>query len=373
MHVNARFLKWTIAIATAGMMVGLTACGSSSSSSQSSSSVGTQAASGTSASSKVPSWCGPKKVTIALADGTAGNAWREQTALSAQDEAAKCPSVTKFIHTDGQGSTQKAISDMQGLVAQGINAIVTYPDAGPALLPVLTQAFKAGVVTVPYWNDIGGKAGVNYTASFPINWEITGAQWGKWMAKELNGHGNWVYVGGTPDDIQNIERRQGMESVLKNYPGIKQIGPLPYVVTNWDPAQEQKQLTAVLAKYPTINAIAGDFGEALGSSLVDFQQAHRTIPALLSEDNNSLGCAQKKYHFPLYTMSTGNWIVRGPIDYAIAKATGGTVPQLGTLQEVPFEDSTTGQPHEPMCDASLPASANLSSQLPAAQLKKLLG
>jgi len=52
-----------------------------------------------------PSWCGPKKITLALADGFGDNNWRQITTENARVEAAECPSVTKFVYTDGQGNT----------------------------------------------------------------------------------------------------------------------------------------------------------------------------------------------------------------------------------------------------------------------------
>src|SRR5215471_11933998 len=98
----------------------------------------------------VPSWCGPKKITLGLTDGFGGNSWRLVTTASARAEAAKCPSVTSLTYADGQGNTQKAISDIQGMVAKGVNALVVFPDAGQAILPALRSSYKAGVVTVPY-------------------------------------------------------------------------------------------------------------------------------------------------------------------------------------------------------------------------------
>ena len=98
----------------------------------------------------MPSWCGTKKITFGLTDGFGGNSWRLVTTASASDEATKCPSVTTFTYADGQGNTQKAISDIQGMVAKGVNAMVVFPDAGKAILPALRSAYKAGVVTVPY-------------------------------------------------------------------------------------------------------------------------------------------------------------------------------------------------------------------------------
>ena len=108
------------------------------------------AAASSAAAGGVPSWCGPKKISFGLTDGFGGNSWRLVTTAAAKQEAAKCPSVTAFSYADGQGNTQKAISDIQGMVAKGVNAMVVFPDAGPAILPALHSAFAAGVVTVPY-------------------------------------------------------------------------------------------------------------------------------------------------------------------------------------------------------------------------------
>src|SRR5581483_8772533 len=113
-------------------------------------------------SSAVPSWCGPKKIKLDFTDGFGGNSWRLVTTNSARDEAKKCPSVTSIDYADGQGNTQKAISDIQGMVAKGVDALVVFPDAGKAILPALRSAYKAGVVTVPYRVTPGGKAGVDY-------------------------------------------------------------------------------------------------------------------------------------------------------------------------------------------------------------------
>jgi len=96
-----------------------------------------------------PTWCGSKSITLALADGFGDNNWRRITKAEAQDEAAKCPSVSRFLYTDGQGNTQKAISDIQGLAAQGVNATVVFPDAGPAVLPGIRSAYRQGLVVVP--------------------------------------------------------------------------------------------------------------------------------------------------------------------------------------------------------------------------------
>src|SRR6202046_1606495 len=87
------------------------------------------------AHAETPSWCGPKKAPIALLDGYGGNSWRQVTTASGKQEALKCPSITKYEYADGQGDTQKSISDIKAMAAKGIDALVVFPDAGPAMRP----------------------------------------------------------------------------------------------------------------------------------------------------------------------------------------------------------------------------------------------
>src|SRR5271170_3291524 len=86
---------------------------------------------------------------LAALDGFGGNSWRQVTTASGKQEAEKCPSITKYEYADGQGNTQKAISDIKGFAAKGVDALVVFGDAGPAVLPAVTSAFKAGKVVVP--------------------------------------------------------------------------------------------------------------------------------------------------------------------------------------------------------------------------------
>ncbi|MBV9604433.1 MAG: substrate-binding domain-containing protein [Solirubrobacterales bacterium] len=368
----------------------VSACGSSSnSSSGSASSAGSSsstagaspaASTGTSSASSSgrPSWCGSKKITLALADGFGDNNWRKVTTGEARAEAALCPSVTKFVYTDGQGNTQKAISDIHGLVAQGVNAMVVFPDAGQAVLPAIRQAYKAGVVTVPYRVFPGGQAGVDYNYYISTQFQQAGQLWGQWLDKALHCQGNVINLGGPPANSQSLAEYQGMKAALASCPNIHIIGQTPYYVTNWDPAQTQKVVTAVLAKYPKIDAITTDFGAALASSFGAFQQAGRKIPAVATEDSNLLSCDREKLvksdpQFQLFTVDSQNWMVRTAVDFAVAKASGGTVPSSPVVPQKAFEDSLSNQPHGVECDPSMPSDAFLSSHLSHAAQRSALG
>src|SRR3954469_9286249 len=162
------------AAAAAAVLLTLTGCGGSSSGGDSASGEGTHVVGGS-------DWCGTKKISFALLDGFGGNSWRLVTPASGKDKASKCPSVTEFKYADGQGSVQKATSDIKGMASSGVDAMVAFPDAGKAVLPALTAAYKAGVVTVPYRVDPGGKAGDNYDAWIGDDFAHDGVNWSTWI------------------------------------------------------------------------------------------------------------------------------------------------------------------------------------------------
>ena len=322
-------------------------------------------------------WCGPKHASVALADGFGNNTWREITRYSGALTALSCKSVTKFVYTNGQGSTQKAISDINGLVSQGINAIVDFPDAGKAMLPVLTRAYKAGTIVVPYRVFPGGKAGVNYTAYIGTNFVQAGVEWGKFVAAALGKKGgNIAFLSGPPGNSQGLQELQGMHSVLKNYPKIKLVGTKPFNVTNWDPATTVTVIDGLLSQYTgknALKAIVSDYGSALAGAFPEWAKAGQKIPVVATEDGNNVACAWKadrksNPNFKLMTVSSQTWMVEWAMKYAVAKATGGKLPPT-TVPQKAYENSVhpTGGEIMPNCQPNLPATAINSSGLTNAQ------
>jgi len=369
------------------LALGLAACGGSSSSSSSSSEpssseeessaetgggaeeaeAGEEAESETASTGGTPSWCGEKEITLALADGFGDNNWRKITRAEAEAEAAECPNVKEFIYTDGQGNTQKAISDLEGLTAQGVNAAVVFPDAGKAMLPAITNMYKAGVVTVPYRVFPGGVAGFNYNTYVETDFKEAGKLWGEWLLKALPKGGKVLPLGGPAGNTQSEEEYEGMAEVIEGH-NIEMIGEQPFSATNWEPAKTQQVITANLAKYPEIDAITTDFGAALASAFPAFKQAGREIPPIATEDSNELSCDQKKEGFPLFTVDSQNWMVRTAIQFAVAEATEGTPPSSNLVPQKAFEDSITGKPNPVMCNEKLSGEAILSSHLSEEEL-----
>jgi len=323
-----------------------------------------------------PSWCGPKKITMGLTDGFGGNNWRLVTTASAKDEVAKCSSVTQLLYADGQGDTQKAISDINGMVAKGVNALIVFADAGKAILPALQSAHTAGVVTVPYRVNPGGTPGTDYDAFIGADFTTDGTNWANEIKAQFPDGGNILFLSGPAGNSQGNDEGTAMKKVLTDAK-YNFIGKQPYEVTNWDPAKTQQVLTADIAKYPKIDVIVSDFGPSLVGALPEFTKAGRPIPSLVTSDGNVLGCfyQDNKAANPamnLFTVATGNDNVRLAVQYAIAKASGGTIPSESIFKAPVFENSRTQQPNDVKCEKSLPGDIYLSAQMPAADQAALL-
>lgn len=323
---------------------------------------------GTAASGDRPSWCGDKEIVLGFTDGFGGNSWRLVTTASGRDEASKCSSVKEFLYADGQGDTQKAISDIQGMVAKGVDALVVFPDAGEAMLPALRSAFNAGVVTVPYRVFPGGEDGKDYTAYISLDSPNDGRNWANWIAEVVPDGGNILFLSGPKGNSQGEGEAEGLREVLDPLGKYKFIGEQPFEVTNWDPAETQKVLTAAIAKNSEIDAIVSDFGPSLVGALPAFQKAGRSIPPLATSDGNVLGCfwqdnIDANPDFQMYTIATGNDHVRLAMQYAIAEATGGEVPSSTVYKHEPFENSVTETPSPVQCEKDLPGDIYLSAEM----------
>ncbi len=328
------------------------------------------------AQAETPSWCGPKEASLALLDGYGGNSWRQVTTASGKQTAELCPSITKYEYADGQGDTQKSISDIKSMAAKGIDALVVFGDAGPAMLPAITQVYKSGKVIVPYRVDVGGKEGENYTKFIGSSFVEDGKSWGNWIKGVLPKGGNVLFLSGPAGNSQGLDELKGMKEVLG--PEYVFVNPEPFAVTNWDPALTQKVLTAEIAKNEKIDVIVSDFGPSLVGALPLFNKSGKSIPALATSDGNSLGCfwtdVQKDNpDFKLFTVATGNDNVRLAVMHAVAAVTGGTPPAENIFKAPVFEDSVSGTPNPVQCRKELPGAIYLSSELPDDAQAKAVG
>lgn len=317
--------------------------------------------------------CGTKPAVVALTDGFGGGAWFKTVSQEFRDELAKCKNVTNVIYLNANGSQQKYNSDINSLVAQKVNVIVSFTHFGDASLPALRGASRAGVTVVPYFSKIAGTPGKDYIDIIYQDPVPNGAMWADWLGKTVK-TGNVVFLGGAPGATSSQKFMDAFKDGLKKHPGLKLLDQ-NYIVTNWNPVDAQKAVAGLIAKYGKIDGIASDYGVTTAAAIKAFEQAGLPIPAQATlASSNELNCKYLEYKkagkaWPYFSLDGTTTLVRAAARRAMAAYSGAKFEEPLGWSPYAYVDSSVDR--DPRCDTSLPPDADLSGQLSAASLKEL--
>jgi ribose transport system substrate-binding protein len=315
--------------------------------------------------------CGTKPMVVGVSDGYGGNTWRKTGLAEVKDELSRCKNVTRVIYSNANGDPQKANSDINSMVAQGINVLILLPDFGAVQLPAMRAAMKAGVAVVPYSAQVPGVPGRDYVIDVVGDTQKIGALWADWLGANVKS-GNVVFMGGSPGATTSQNFMDGLRNGLKKYPGLKLLND-QYVVTNWSPVDARKATAGLIAHYPKIDAIVTDSGETSLAAVEAFEQAHLPIPAIATiASDNQVNChylAAKKAGKPYayYTLDGTTTYVRFAVRQGVAAYEGTVDKESPWILPYAYADSAKGI--DPKCDPSVPPDADLTSALPPQKLK----
>ena len=184
------------------------------------------------------------KLTVAYIEQFGENVYRQMSKMEFILQALTYPSVGKIIYNSAHSDLNQGIADFKAAIAQKVSLIVSYPDFGDAMLPVMKEATDAGIPVATYaWGYVTGP-GTNYLT---VVGEDTCAL-GKIYAYVMNTQvksGNIAFLGGFPGNPLS-EGWQKCEAPALN-PNIHVVAKEP---TNWDPSKVQQVVAGILAKYP---------------------------------------------------------------------------------------------------------------------------
>jgi ribose transport system substrate-binding protein len=323
------------------------------------------------AGADIKTMCGTKPTLVALVDGYGADTWRKEAIAELKDEASKCPNITDVLYADGAGDPAKTNSDMNSLVAQGVNVMIVFPDFGEAMIPAMRAAVQAGVVVVPYNATLKGTPGVDFTANEYQNFTKAAEKWAKWLDANMK-KGTVLYFSGPAGNSFSQAFNNGIKEVFARYPNLKLLQD-QWVPTNWNPADAQKAAVGVIAQYGKVDAILSDNGPVTLAVVRAFEQANLPLPYLANlASNNEINCAYletKKSGKPWNYMTLDGTIsqVRFALRRGLAAFQGTKDPDPLGMEAFVFADGVAGK--DPKCSASAPPDADLSGKLTDEQLK----
>jgi len=159
---------------------------------------------------------------------------------AAEDKAikegwAKYPEV-ELYSAEAQAQSIKQVSDIEDLVAKGIDVLIVKPRDEKTLTDTFKNVMKKGIAVVLIDRYVEGDAYTTFIGSDNVEAGRAAAQA---MVKQLNGKGNIALIEGTPGASSYIDRTKGFTEEIKKYPGIKLLASQPCLAKR----DEGKKLT----------------------------------------------------------------------------------------------------------------------------------
>jgi ABC-type sugar transport system substrate-binding protein len=172
---------------------------------------------------------------------------------SVVDEAKAYSNIT-IVSTDADGDAAKFQSDIEDLIAQGIDGIIisgAWLEQAPAALDELNKAAIPTVLVDRLFTTGAAEAYTSYIG--PDNLTI-GTQDGQYIADRLGGKGVVVELrGGPADNSIGLNRSKGVNSVLETYPDINVVVAPDF--GGWSADGGIALMEDLLASNPQIDAV----------------------------------------------------------------------------------------------------------------------
>ncbi|WNV75823.1 substrate-binding domain-containing protein [Geodermatophilus sp. DSM 44513] len=154
------------------------------------------------------------------------------------------------VSTDARGDATQMTSDIEDLLAQGVDGIIISGgplESAPAALNAIKQAGKPVVL-------VDRKFPGEYTSWIGPDNEAIGVQSGEYIVERLGGQGTVAVIkGGPADNTIGLNRTNGMLSVLEDQPGITVVTAPAFA--GWSSDGGLAAMENLLASNDGINAV----------------------------------------------------------------------------------------------------------------------
>lgn len=232
-------------------------------------------------------------ITVGFSLGAYGWPWRTQHVDDFKMQAEKYQArefIKDYYIRVAGGEVSAQISDIKGLIAEGVDLLVINANSATALNPVIEEAHEAGIIVVAQDQHVTSPYAYNVVINH-VDWfaDIT-----EWVCEQLNGKGNIVIVTGAEGHPANDERMKGCYQILEKYPDIN---VLAVIEGAWSFSIAEERFGPVLAAHKgEINAVLMQDGHFLGivSALeaAKIKPGDPDFPKIMTGDY-TLACLQK--------------------------------------------------------------------------------
>jgi ribose transport system substrate-binding protein len=308
------------------------------------------------------------KLTVAYIEQFGENVYRQMSHMEFILQALTYPQVGRIIYKSAHSDLNQGIADFKAAIAQKVSLIVTYPDYGDAMLPVMKEATDAGIPVATYaWGYVTGP-GKNYLT---VVGEYT-CNLGKAFAAAMNAQvksGDIAFMGGFPGNPLSEGWQKCEKPALNSNIDVVATEP-----TNWDPSKVQSVVAGILAAHPNVKGWSYEYGGGMAlGAVAAYKAAGKPFNPVMTlrTDDVRMGCMYndlKKTNpgLKMYYYSSGNTQIRVAFTAAMMKLKGARIPPT-----IVFPIALQDQDKRDSCTKGYPLDASGTSLIPLSLLHQM--
>jgi ribose transport system substrate-binding protein len=306
------------------------------------------------------------KLTVAYIEPFGENVYRHISKMEFILQALTYKSIGKIIYRSAHSDLNRALADFRAMIAQRVDAIVTYPDFADAELPVFRQAKRAGIPVATYaWGYVSGP-GTNYTTVVGENVCKLGRAYARVMNKYVKS-GEIAFMGGFPGNPLSAGWQKCERPALNK--SIKVVASEP---TNWDASKVQQVVSGILAAHPKIKGWSYEYGLGMAQGAFQaYKAAGKPFNAVLTlrTDDVGMGCktrALKNPKLKVYYYTAGNSQIRVALTALMMRLKGAKIPP-----KIVFPIQLQNEAKRTECVKGYPQEASATSLVPLKLLHRM--
>lgn len=165
----------------------------------------------------LPVWGQQPRRVVAFAQDTLKNDFRRAQVAEVQ-QALAAQQLVQFVASDAQGQTSLLIRQIEQFARQPVDVLIIGTSDESAVVPVVRQAYQAGIPVIVLDRGIKGDAYSTFIHSDNVHIGQLGAEY---IARQLGGKGRVLLLEGLQTADVTQLRSRGFNAVMRRHPGIE--------------------------------------------------------------------------------------------------------------------------------------------------------
>ena len=215
---------------------------------------------------------GEEKLKLGITLYSLKNEFTVRIANAAQAKADELGA--ELVVYDGDYDPATQISQVETMIADGVDGIILNPQDADASAPCVDRAIEAGIPIVGVNTRVNSDQLTSYVGSLDVT---AGEMQMQKVADYLGGEGKIVIIEGPMGQSAQIERREGIQNILDKYPGIEVLAER---TANWSRSEGMTVMENWLQAFDEIDAVVAENDEMALGAREAIKAANKDIPAV---------------------------------------------------------------------------------------------